>query len=175
MNRADIPFLSVGELSGLIQRKEISPVEATGAYLERIDDLDFRFNSYLTVCRNDAMEAAREAERAIVAGDYLGPMHGIPVGVKDIFYTAGVRTTACSKVYADFVPTYDATSVARFKEAGAIMLGKAVTPEFAYSDPSPAVHPCNAPHPPGCSSSSPAVALASRLRPTHGAGGERPG
>ena len=79
MDRSDIPFLSAIELSRLIEKREVSPVEATEAYLDRIDALDFKFNAYLTVTRNEALEAAREAERSIAQGNYLGPMHGIPV------------------------------------------------------------------------------------------------
>ena len=93
MDREDIPFLSVGQISRLIREKEVSPVEVTRAYLERIDDLDFKFNSYLTVCRKEATQAAQEAERAIVNGGYLGPLHGIPVAVKDQLWTKGIRTT----------------------------------------------------------------------------------
>ena len=89
MDTADIPFLSVAELSRLIENKEVSPLEVTGAYLERIDDLDFKFNSYLTVCRDEALRAASAAEREIARGNYLGPMHGIPVAVKDQLWTKG--------------------------------------------------------------------------------------
>ena len=94
-----------------------------------------------------------------------GPLHGIPIGVKDIYYTAGIPTTACSRVYADFVPEYDAAPVALLKRAGAIMLGKTVTTEFACMDPSPAVNPWNAAHTPGGSSSGSAVAVAAGMCP----------
>ena len=124
MNRADIPFLSVAELSELIERGEVSPVEATEAFLERIDDLDFKFNAYLTVCRKEALQAAGEAEQAIIQGNYLGPMHGIPVAVKDHFWARGIRCTDGSRFLADFVPAEDATAVAKLKKAGAILLGK---------------------------------------------------
>ena len=93
MIMAEIPFLSVAELSVLIRKKEVSPVEATEAYLERIDALNFKFNSDLTVCRKEALEAAREAEQAIARGQYIGPMHGIPVAVKDQLWSKGIRTT----------------------------------------------------------------------------------
>jgi len=83
MNKEDIPSLGVAELSTLIKDRSVSPVEATQAYLDRIDSLDFKFNSYLTVARNQALEAAKEAEQAIANGNYLGPMHGIPIAVKD--------------------------------------------------------------------------------------------
>ena len=131
MNKADIPFLSATELSRLIERKEVSPVEATEAYLDRIDDLDFKFNSYFTVCRKEALQAAREAEHAIAQGNYLGPMHGIPVAVKDQLWSKGIRTTIGSRIMADFFPEEDATAVANLKRAGAILLGKTNLTEFA--------------------------------------------
>jgi aspartyl-tRNA(Asn)/glutamyl-tRNA(Gln) amidotransferase subunit A len=131
MNENEIAFLSVGELSRLIETREISPVEATEAYLERIDDLDFKFNAYLTVCRSQALEAAREAESAIARGNYIGPMHGVPVAVKDQIWTQGIRTTGGSRILADFVPEEDATVIANLKKAGAIVLGKTSLTEFA--------------------------------------------
>ncbi len=133
MDKVDIPFLSATELSRLIQKKEVSPVEATEAYLERIDDLDFKFNSYLTVCRDEAIRAAREAEEAIGQGNYRGPMHGLPVAVKDQIWTKGIRTTGGSRILADFVPTEDATAIANLKRAGAILLGKTNMSEFAIT------------------------------------------
>ena len=133
MIKAEIPFLRMAELSELIRQTEVSPVEVTEAYLERIDNLDFKFNAYLTVCRKDAFDAAREAEQAIVRGDYRGPMHGIPVAVKDQLWSKGVRTTVGSRLMADFVPAEDATALAKLKEAGAILLGKTNLTEFALS------------------------------------------
>ncbi len=133
MNDSDLPFLSATELSGLIKRKEVSPVEATQAYLDRIDALDFKFNAYLTVCRKDALQAAKEAERAIAGGNYLGPMHGIPVAVKDQIWSKGVRTTGGSRILGDFIPNEDATVIANLKRAGAILLGKTNVTEFAIT------------------------------------------
>ena len=124
MDKQDIPFLTTAELGDLIRQRQVSPVEATAAYLDRIDALNFKFNSYLTVSRNEAMTAAEEAERAIAAGNYLGPMHGIPVAVKDQIWTQGIRTTVGSRLMADFFPDEDATAIAKLKEAGAILLGK---------------------------------------------------
>ena len=135
MDKADIPFLSATELSRLIERKEVSPVEATEAYLERIDDLDFKFNSYLTVSRKQALQAAQGAEQAISQGNYLGPMHGVPVGVKDQFWSKGIRSTGGSRFLADFIPDEDATVVANLKKAGAIILGKTNLTEFAIGLP----------------------------------------
>ena len=135
MVNADIPYLSATELSRLIESKEVSPVEATEAYLDRIDDLDLKFNSYLTVCRKEALWAAQKSEEAIVQGNYLGSMHGIPVGVKDQLWTKGIRTTGGSRFFADFVPDEDATAVANLKSAGAIILGKTNLSEFAMGLP----------------------------------------
>ena len=130
MDKQDIPYLSASELSRLIESREVSPVEATEAYIDRIDELDFKFNAYLTVSRREAMEAAREAERAIASGEYLGPMHGIPVAVKDQFWSKGIRSTGGSRILADFVPEEDATVIANLKKAGAILLGKTNLTEF---------------------------------------------
>ena len=168
MERADIPFLSAGELSRLIQKKEVSPVEAVEAYLERIDQVDGKLNSYITVCREEAMEAARVASQAIVGGDYLGPMHGVPVAIKDQFNTKGIRTTGGSTILKDFVPDEDSTVVANLKKAGAILLGKLNLSEFARGDSF--YHPYGTPHnpwdlerSPGTSSSGSAAATAAFL------------
>ncbi len=133
MDKADIPFLSAAHLSRLIRSREVSPVEATEAYLDRIDQVDFRFNAYLTVCRGEALQAAREAEEAIAGGGYLGPMHGVPVAVKDQMWSKGVRSTGGSRILADFVPDEDATAVANLKRAGAVLLGKHNMTEFAIT------------------------------------------
>ena len=134
MDKSELPFLSASALSRLIASREVSPVEATEAYLERIDQVDGKLNSYITVCREEAIQAAREAERAIGAGRHLGPMHGIPVAVKDQFNTAGIRTTGGSSILADFVPTEDSTVVANLKRAGAVLLGKLNMSEFAMAE-----------------------------------------
>ena len=133
MDKEDIPFLSVAELARLIQGKEVSPVEATKAYLDRIDALDFKFNAYLTVCHREALRAAGEAERAVAQGNYLGPMHGIPVAVKDQLWTKGVRTTCGSRFLADFIPNEDATVVSNLRNTGAVILGKTNLSEFTTS------------------------------------------
>ena len=131
MDKQDIPFLTTAQIGELIRMREVSPVEVTSAYLDRIDALNFKFNSYLTVCRREAMDAAGEAERAIASGNYLGPMHGIPVAVKDQLWTQGIRTTVGSRLMADFVPDEDATAIANLKRAGAVLLGKTNLNEFA--------------------------------------------
>ncbi len=134
ISREDIPFLGVAELARLIRSREVSPVEATEAYLERIERIDGRLNSYITVCREEARQAAREAEQAIAAGQYRGPLHGIPVAVKDQFDTAGIRTTYGSALAWDHVPSEDAVVVAKLKEAGAVLLGKLNLSEFALGE-----------------------------------------
>ena len=122
MSIDDIHLLTLAQLAQRIQRKEVSPVEAAEAYLDRIDSLDFKFNSFITVSRKQALAAAREAEQEIAQGNYLGPMHGIPVAVKDQFWSKGVRSTGGSRFLADFVPDEDATVIANLKNAGAIVL-----------------------------------------------------
>ena len=133
MDKSALPFLSASELSRLIESREVSPVEAAEAYLERIDDLDFKFNSYLTVTRELAMTAAKEAEQEIASGNHRGPMHGVPVAVKDQLHSAGVRSTGGSRILADFVPAEDATVIANLKRAGAVLLGKTNLTEFAIT------------------------------------------
>jgi aspartyl-tRNA(Asn)/glutamyl-tRNA(Gln) amidotransferase subunit A len=146
MNKADLPFLSAAALGALIRQREVSPLEATEAYLDRIDAIDAKLRSYITVCRDEAIVAARQATQAISQGTYLGPLHGVPVAVKDQFWSKGVRTTGGSRLLADFVPAEDATVVARLKAAGAILLGKLNMSEFATGNS--VVHPYGTPHNP---------------------------
>ena len=134
IQRNEIPFLSVAELGRLIQSKQVSPVEATEAYLERIDRIDGRLNSYITVCHEEARRAAQEAEQSIAAGQYRGPLHGIPLAVKDQFDTADIRTTYGSALEWDHVPAADAVVMTRLKEAGAVLLGKLNLSEFALGE-----------------------------------------
>ena len=129
----ELIFLSVSELGELIRDLKISPVELTKAYIERINALDFKLNSFITVFRTTALNDARIAEEEIKNGRYLGPLHGIPVAVKDQFWTKGVRTTAGSRILQEFVPNEDATVINRLKQAGAIILGKTNLTEFAIT------------------------------------------
>ena len=133
MTKSELPFLSAGDLSRLIQSKEVSPVEATEAYLDRIASLDHRFNSYLTVMREQALADAQQAEEDIASGQHKGPMHGVPVAVKDQFWSKGVRSTGGSRILADFVPDEDATVIANLRKAGAVVLGKTNMTEFAIT------------------------------------------
>ena len=133
MAGSELPLHSASALAGLIESREASPVEVVEAYLQRIDDLDFKFNSFITVLREQALEEARQAEREILAGNYRGPMHGIPVGIKDQIWTKDIRTTGGSRILADFVPDDDATVIANLRNAGAILLGKTNLTEFAVT------------------------------------------
>ena len=134
MNKQEIPFLSATELAALIESREVSPVQATEAYLERIAEVDGRLNSYITVCADEAMAAARAAEAEISEGNYRGPMHGIPVAVKDQLNTRGIPTTGGSSILRDNIPDEDATAIAKLKEAGSVLLGKLNMSEFASGD-----------------------------------------
>ncbi len=157
--------LSVTEAAALIRQGSLSPVALTESLLTRIDALDADLQAWVTIDREAALTAARQREAEAKSGEPLGPIHGVPVGLKDIFYTKGMLTACGSKVYADFVPDFDATSVARIKAAGGIILGKAVTTEFATSDPSPTRNPWNLEHTPGGSSSGSSAAVAARMVP----------
>ena len=148
MDKTDLPFLSASALGALIRNKEVSPVEATQAYLDRIAAIDGQLNSYITVCADDALQAARAAEQALTRHDAVGPLHGVPFAVKDQFWSAGVLTTAGSTLLADFVPQEDATVVARLKQAGAVLLGKLNMSEFATGNS--VHHPYGMPHNPWC-------------------------
>jgi len=129
-------FLTIAEAGVLIAKRELSPVELVRSRLTRIERLDGRLNSFIRVLGEEALAAARSAEAEIIAGRSRGPLHGIPIGLKDIYETKGVPTTGHSKVMIDHVPREDATSVRRLTEAGAIVLGKLATHEFAFGGPS---------------------------------------
>jgi aspartyl-tRNA(Asn)/glutamyl-tRNA(Gln) amidotransferase subunit A len=126
----DLCFLSAVDLTARIRRKDVSPVEVTRAVLARAERLQGELNCFITLCADEAMGEAEEAERKVVSGEPLGLLHGIPVTVKDIVNTKGVRTTFGAVPYKDNVPDHDAVAVARLREAGAILIGKTTTPEF---------------------------------------------
>ena len=157
--------LTVTQAAARIRNRELSAVDLATSLLDRIEALEPSLQAWVYLDRATVLSDAEASDREIAARNAVGPLHGIPVGVKDIYYTAGIPTTACSRVYADFVPDHDAAPVARLRRAGAIMLGKTVTTEFACMDPSPTVNPWNAAHTPGGSSSGSAVAVASGMCP----------
>jgi aspartyl-tRNA(Asn)/glutamyl-tRNA(Gln) amidotransferase subunit A len=134
MNSNELPFLSATELAELIRTRGVSPVEATEAYLSRIEQVDPSLNAYITVTADQARAEARQAEAEIAAGHYRGPLHGVPVAVKDQFCTQGVLTTGGSSILGEYVPDYDATVMSRLKEAGTVLLGKLNMSEFAMGD-----------------------------------------
>ena len=159
---AELYSLGIAGAARQIREKQLSPVTLAQSLLTRIDRLEPALQAWVTIDREEVLGAAQQRESSL-DGDSLGPLHGIPIGFKDIFYTAGMKTSACSRIFADFVPSYDATVVSRLKADGAIILGKAVTTEFASSDPSPTRNPWNPAHTPGGSSSGSSVAVATGM------------
>lgn len=157
--------LGVADMATLVRQRDASPVEIVNACLERSEALDSTIQAWATLDRQGAIAAAKRCEAALQRGADVGPLAGVPIGLKDIIYTAGLRTAAGSRVYANFVPTYDATVTTRLRQAGAIVLGKTVTTEFATADPSPTRNPWNTAHTPGGSSSGSAASVAARMIP----------
>jgi amidase len=163
----DLHYAGLAEVARLIETRKVSPVEVTRQILDRIAAMDGALHSYVTVTAAQALSSAREAEAEIRSGRYRGPLHGIPIGVKDLCYTRGVRTMGGTKVLADFVPAFDATVVARLREAGAVTLGKLTLCEGAMGPYHPElavpVNPWDAGRWSGVSSSGSGVATAAGL------------
>ena len=157
--------LGVVEVAEMICNGKLSAVELMEALLARCDALDGALKVWVTLDGEAALAVARERDRELAGEGPRAPLHGVPVGIKDIYFTRGVLTTSGSTIYAEFVPDYDATTVALLKRAGAIIMGKTVTTEFACGDPSPTVSPWNAAHTPGGSSSGSAVGAAVGMFP----------
>jgi aspartyl-tRNA(Asn)/glutamyl-tRNA(Gln) amidotransferase subunit A len=171
MEAVDLCYMSATELTAVIRSKKVSPVEVVDAVLARIARLNPRLNAYCTLTAEAARTAAKEAEAAVMRGDALGILHGIPVSIKDLIVTEGVRTTWGSKLYEDFIPTEDAPVVERLKRAGAIILGKTNTPEFGHKGVTDnpvfglSRNPWSPDHTPGGSSGGGAAAVAAGLGP----------
>lgn len=165
----ELHFLTIAEASRLIRAKQLSPVELTQAFIARVKTLDDQLNSYLLLLEDQAIAAAKRAEAEIAAGNWKGPLHGIPVGLKDIYNTAGVRTTGHSALFKEHVPAEDAFTVRLLRDSGAVILGKLSTWEFAIGGASfdlpwpPARNPWNTAHEPGGSSSGSGAAVAAGL------------
>lgn len=155
--------LSLSDAAQAIATRRLTPIELLQACLDRIEQVEPRIHAWARLCADDARRDAQRLTQLQLGGTILGPLHGIPVGIKDIFYTAGLETTCGSPIMAGFVPTSDATTVARLRERGAIVLGKTHTTEFAAFDPSPARNPWALDHTPGGSSSGSGAALAARM------------
>jgi aspartyl-tRNA(Asn)/glutamyl-tRNA(Gln) amidotransferase subunit A len=132
VTEAELAYLNLKEIRRMLARKEISSRELVEAQLQRLGKLQPRLNAFITVCAEEALEAARRADEEAAGGRALGALHGIPLTVKDIFWTRGVRTTSGSRILGDFVPPSDSTVVARLRAAGAIFIGKANLHEFAF-------------------------------------------
>lgn len=130
----ELAFTPVYQLREIIKQKKLSPVELCDAIFRRVEEINPKLNAYLTLAQEEACKAARDAERAVSAGDDLGPLHGIPISIKDLVSTKGIKTTMGSLVYKDFIPEADSTMVRRLKEAGAIIIGKTNTPELGLAD-----------------------------------------
>src|SRR6185437_7689255 len=132
MQLTDFAFSSAADLAALVARKAVSPVELVDAVLDRIAASQNTLNAFITICADEAREAARAAEAAVLRGEAAGPLCGVPFAAKDLVNTAGVRTTFGSVVFEDNVPAADSVGVARMKAAGAILVGKTTTPEFGH-------------------------------------------
>jgi aspartyl-tRNA(Asn)/glutamyl-tRNA(Gln) amidotransferase subunit A len=156
---------TLSDASRLIHLNKLSPSELLNSLLHRIDALEPELKAWVTIDREGAIATAERYSKEVEEGRLRGPLHGIPVGVKDIYYTKGMTTTAGSTILADFVPSFDATTVTKLKKAGAIILGKTETTEFAAFDPAPTRNPWNMGHTPGGSSSGSAAAVSSGMCP----------
>jgi amidase len=164
---SDLHYFELMELAARLQAREVSPVAVTQALINRIATLDGALGSYAVVTADAAMAQAEAAEADIAVGHYRGPLHGVPIAVKDLCWIKGVPTAAGMAIYRDYRPQDDATVVRRLKQAGAVLLGKLQLTEGAYSDHHPSVtppkNPWNADYWPGISSSGPGAAMAAGL------------
>jgi aspartyl-tRNA(Asn)/glutamyl-tRNA(Gln) amidotransferase subunit A len=173
MDRDELCFTPATQLAAMIKGKQLSAEDATEAVLSRIEAIEPQINSFVTVCGSEALDAARAADEAQARGDELGPLHGVPLGVKDLLNTKGVKTTFCSHAYADNVPDSDCVSMARLRAAGAILVGKTTSPEFGHKPMTEAPlfgkthNPWNLERTPGGSSGGAGAAAAAGLAPLH--------
>jgi aspartyl-tRNA(Asn)/glutamyl-tRNA(Gln) amidotransferase subunit A len=169
VNRNELCYLTITEEAAGLRRKEYSPVELTEALLQRIETIDGKLHCFITLTADLALHQAKQAEQELRSGKDRGPLHGIPIVLKDLYMTQGIRTTCHSAVLENWVPDKDATAATKIREAGAILLGKVGMHEFAFGGPSvdapfPAVrNPWNTAHIPGGSSSGSGAALAAGL------------
>jgi amidase len=138
---SDLAYLEAHELADLIRTREVSSLEATQVQLARIEATDPSIRSFALVMADMALKDAQEADVEIAVGRHRGPLHGVPIGIKDLCWTADVPTAAGMAVHRDFLPEEDATVVRRLRESGAVILGKVQLTEGAYSDYHPSVAP----------------------------------
>lgn len=132
MKLEEICYLPISNLSHLIKNREVSPIEVVDAFLTRIERLEPKINSFITILFDQAREEGKKAEKEIQKGIYLSPLHGIPYGLKDIFYVKGIKNTSGLKIFDNFIPAFDSTIAYRLKKAGAILLGKLNLHPLAY-------------------------------------------
>jgi aspartyl-tRNA(Asn)/glutamyl-tRNA(Gln) amidotransferase subunit A len=171
MSDTDLCYLPATDLAAAIRTKQVSPVEVVNTILARIEQLNPRLNAFCLVTADAARQAAQAAERAVMRGEALGPLHGVPVSIKDLVITQGVRTMRGSQLYEHDVPSEDAPVVERLKAAGAIILGKTTTPEFGFKGvtDSPVTgitrNPWHLERTPGGSSGGAGVAVATGMGP----------
>lgn len=167
----ELHTLTLAEAANLIEKRKLSPLEYTEALLQRVSSLEPQLNAFITVTTQLALKQAKQAEKEIAKGKYRGPLHGIPVGLKDIYNTKGILTSGGSKICIDNIPAQDATITRKLHEAGAVLLGKLQTHEFAHGGPSfdlpwpPARNPWHLEHFTGGSSSGSGAAVAAGLLP----------
>jgi len=157
--------LSISDAAKKIKNGRLIPLELLESHLARIDELEPNLEAWVTVDTEGARKAAKALTKEVKSGKIRSPLHGIPVGIKDIYDTKGLKTTRGSPIFADHVPQRDAAIVAKLRELGAVILGKTETTEFAYLDPAPTRNPWNTAHTPGGSSSGSAAAVAARMCP----------
>ncbi len=171
MAGSDLSLCTAVELAGLIRTKQVSPVEATAHFLERIARYNGELNAFITTSAEPAMAQAHRAEEQVIAGEEIGPLHGVPIGVKDLDSTKGIRTTYGSILYIDHTPDYDDIPVERIRASGAVIVGKTNTPDFGWKGTTEgtAGGACGNPWDPsrtsGGSSGGSASAVAARLTP----------
>ncbi len=157
--------LTIHELHEKLKKREVSSVEATQACLDRIEAVEEKVHAFITVTPEEALKAAAEADQRIAAGD-MDILTGIPIALKDIFLTKGIRTTCASKILANFIPPYDATAWLKLKERGAVLLGKLNQDEFAMGSSCESEPFRPDPQPLGPGAASPAALPAARPRPS---------
>ena len=167
----DLTDCTASELADLIRGKQLSPVEVTAHFLERISRYNDELRAFITTAPEHAMAEAHRAEAAVIAGDALGPFHGVPIGIKDLADTKGIRTTYGSLLFGENVPTHDNIAVERIRASGAIIAGKTNTPDFGWKGTTESTiigacaNPWDTSRTSGGSSGGAAAALAARLLP----------